>query len=78
MDQYQEGFSVLRQWHLIGDDESAAHQLIHDCAAFTTTVRNAVWVFEQGFWHPDFALWQAVQKVCAPTLHLCLVEAGWS
>ncbi|KAI9632780.1 P-loop containing nucleoside triphosphate hydrolase protein [Dioszegia hungarica] len=59
---WTEGYASITQWHLIGEDEQAAKQLIHDCAAFMSTVTDAVWVFEQSYWKPDFELWKAVQK----------------
>ncbi|KAI9631717.1 P-loop containing nucleoside triphosphate hydrolase protein [Dioszegia hungarica] len=59
---WTEGYNTITQWHIIGDSEQAAHQLIHDCGAFTSTVRDAVWVFEQSYWKPDYDLWKSIQK----------------
>jgi hypothetical protein len=52
------------QWHIISEgDGKAAQDLIHLCSAYTSTIRDAVLVFQQGYWSADYNLWQAVQKV---------------
>jgi len=47
---------------LIGDT-TTAKKLIHDTSAYCAKIRDAVLVFDQGYWQPDYSLWQAVQKV---------------
>ncbi|ORX35258.1 P-loop containing nucleoside triphosphate hydrolase protein [Kockovaella imperatae] len=58
---WHEDYSLYVQWHLIGD-ASAAHDLIRECSKWTAEPQNVIWVFNDGFWQPDAALWTAVQK----------------
>ena len=51
-----------RQWHIIGSPH-VAEKLVHDVGFFMTQIKEAILVFDQGFWQPDHALWEAVQKV---------------
>jgi hypothetical protein len=49
-------------------DEVAALDLIHSCGAWAMSIGQAVLVFQNSFWRPDHNLWEAIQKVCKPTL----------
>nr|XP_019049576.1 hypothetical protein I302_03365 [Kwoniella bestiolae CBS 10118]OCF28506.1 hypothetical protein I302_03365 [Kwoniella bestiolae CBS 10118] len=59
---WAESFRQVTQWHIITDSPAAANQFIHACASHCSTFRDVVWVFEQGLWRPDRALWESVQK----------------
>lgn len=59
-------FGIETQWHLIGDRLGAA-ALIDEVSSWASQIRDAVLVYEQMWWHPDYELWRSVQKVCSST-----------
>lgn len=67
-EQWVEGYQYIVQWHLIGGSTKSAHSLIHACTSWASITRDAVLVFDQSFWQPDYKLYQAIQQV--RTAHL--------
>jgi len=65
---------VITQWHLISDSSNTGKNLIHACAFYTTTVKEAIMVFEQSFWKANHDLWLSVQKVA---FVLVILERGF-
>lgn len=53
----------MTQWHLIGATKKASYGLIHACTSWSSQIRDAVLVFDQSFWQPDYKLYQAIQQV---------------
>lgn len=50
------------QWHIIGDSDSAGRDLVQACLTFSSSLHEAILVFEQSFWRPDHALWLSIQQ----------------
>lgn len=47
----------------VATSSAAANLLILEVAAWNTEVRNAILVFDSGYWQADGKLWDSVQKV---------------
>jgi hypothetical protein len=45
------------------EDTKAAAELVKACGVWSTTLREAVLVFQGGYWDTDHHLWEAIQKV---------------
>lgn len=51
----------VRNNYIVGNEE-AINDLIFSVGTFSTELHDEVWVFNQGYWQKDRALWQSVQK----------------
>jgi len=63
MMQWSEGFSRTSIWYLISDDKSKAQEFFEAVTSHLSQTRDAILVFDQGYWQPDHGLWESVQGV---------------
>jgi len=61
--QWSEGFSRTSIWYLISDDKSKAQEFFEAVTSHLSQTRDAILVFDQGYWQPDHGLWESVQGV---------------
>ena len=61
--QWSEGFSRTSIWYLISDDRSKAQEFFEAVTSHLSQTRDAILVFDQGYWQPDHGLWESVQGV---------------
>ncbi|WWC86545.1 uncharacterized protein L201_001422 [Kwoniella dendrophila CBS 6074] len=59
---WAESYRQVTQWHIITDEPKAAEDFVRSCSDYCSTFSDVVWVFEQGGWRPDKALYESVQK----------------
>jgi transitional endoplasmic reticulum ATPase len=61
--QWSEGFSRTSIWYLISDDKAKAQEFFEAVTSRLSLTRDAILVFDQGYWQPDHGLWESVQGV---------------
>jgi len=59
------------QWHLVGDRDKA-RTLIEEVTSWAQQIRDAVLVFQDMWWQPDYDLWRSVQKVSCEMMWLLI------
>ena len=59
---YLEGFFVSQHYLLFEGSKSPAQQLLRSAGEWSNRLHNEIWVFNQGFWQKDAALYADIQK----------------
>lgn len=73
--EWREGFGQARQHHIVAETEEEADLLVLAVSTFSTSLHEAILVFDQSHWTPDHQLWQSIQKVRLSLFSLYDVEA---
>ena len=50
-------------WYLISDEKALAQEFFEAVTSHLSKTRDAILVFDQGYWQPDHGLWESVQGV---------------
>lgn len=58
----QNSYPQIKNQYIVSDDPSAVATLIKTAGAWTSSLHDEIWVFDQGFWQKDPALYQAILK----------------
>lgn len=61
--QWAFGNGLFSQWHFLSDSKSGPNSLMLAVGAYSRQIRDAILVFDMGYWHPDPALWDSVKGV---------------
>ncbi|RVD80435.1 uncharacterized protein DFL_008332 [Arthrobotrys flagrans] len=60
------GYDVFRRGYIVHDlgttGDDTVEQFVRECGTWTSTPKEQIWVFDQGFWQLDGALYQSVMK----------------
>ncbi|KAK6534005.1 hypothetical protein TWF281_005345 [Arthrobotrys megalospora] len=63
---WSKGFEVYQRAYVVHDSDangdSLVEQFVRECGTWTSTPKEQIWVFDQGFWQLDGALYQSVMK----------------
>ena len=57
-----EGFIQTQNQYILSNDVSAVQTLVATVGCWMVELHDQIWVFDQGFWQQDGALYQAIQK----------------
>ncbi|KAF3932998.1 Spastin [Dactylellina cionopaga] len=59
------GFELIKRGYFVHDTlsgDAAIEQFVLECGMWTSTPKEQIWVFDQGFWQLDSALYRSVMK----------------
>ncbi|KAK6333781.1 hypothetical protein TWF730_003964 [Orbilia blumenaviensis] len=63
---WSKGFDIFRRCYLVHDSgvsgDDLIEQFVRECGTWTATPKEQIWVFDQGFWQLDGALYRSVMK----------------